>query len=280
MVWPFVCSAGEKVDVIKPASHDGMVRIINVRGQVIIKGWDRDEIAVKGELDDLTEQWIFNVNGQKSMIEVKLPRKNVNWGDGSDLEIYVPEHSRVDFKGVSTEVSIENVLGGVRLKSVSGDIKVDGILDRLMATTVSGEIEVEDCEATLHVTTVSGEIDIKRHKGRVMVESISGDINLETESADKISGRSISGTIDMDVTLLEASLVEIESVSGDIKLELVGEVNATIELVAGLGGEIDYDLTDDKVVKAFMGHERLKAKVGSGESEIVIRTVSADIQIE
>lgn len=280
IVWPVICSAGEKVDVVKAAAPDGMVRIINIRGQVVIKGWDRNEIAVRGELDDLTEEWIFNVNGQKSIIEVKLPRRNVNWGDGSDLEIYVPEHSKVDFKGVSTEVSIENVLGGVRLKSVSGDIKANGVFDQLMVTTVSGEIEVEDCEATLHVTTVSGEIDIKKHKGSVIVESISGDIEVDVESVAKIMGRSVSGTIDMEVNLLKAARLEIESVSGDIKLELMGEVNATLKLEAGLGGEIENDLTDDEVEKAFMGHERLNAKVGDGESQIIIRTVSADIQIE
>ncbi len=84
----------------------------------------------------------------------------------------------------------------------------------------------------------------------------------------------------MDAGVIEGTSAELKSVSGDINLDLLGDVNAVLELEAGLGGEIKNSLSNDKIEKAFMGRQKLTTQIGDGASEVVIRTVSADIRIE
>ena len=271
--------AGDKIDLHKMASPNGLVTIVNVRGEVDIVGWDKNEIAIQGELDDLAEKLIFEVRGNKTLIEVILPRR-VKWGDGSELEIWVPLESRVDFEGVSTEISVKNIHGGLRVKSVSGDITAENIHDRMLINSISGEIKIEDSQGTLHVSTVSGSLDVRSHVGNADLESVSGDIELTCDDSERLRVRTVSGEIEITSNLLKGATLEIGSISGDIELELTGQIDAHFLLDAGISGEIENQISDDNPSKSFIGQEKLDMTLGNGSAEISIRTVSADIRIE
>lgn len=272
--------AGEEVDLLEPASPQGMVRIINVRGDVDIVGWDKDEIAIQGELDDLAEKLVFKVEENFTLIEVKLPKRNINWGDGSDLEINVPRGSRVDFEGVSTDLSIVDIQGGLRVKSVSGDVTADSIHDRIIINTVSGELRVKTSEGSLRASTVSGNLDVESHTGDVDLESVSGEIELSSDRADRLRAQNVSGEIDVEMNLMAGASVELGSVSGDVELEINGHVDAQFEIDAGMGGEIYNEISDDAPSSSFPGGEKLRMTIGNGSARITIRTVSGDIRLE
>lgn len=67
----------------------------NPRGDFTIHGWDRPEVAVVGELDDLAKRLLFKVDDDVTIVRVVMSKRNVNWGDGSDLEIYVPRGAKL-----------------------------------------------------------------------------------------------------------------------------------------------------------------------------------------
>jgi hypothetical protein len=272
--------AGEDVDLTKSASADGLVKIDSVRGEVIILGWDKDEISVVGELDDLAKELIFEVHGDRSLIKVVMPHGGINWGDGSDLEIRVPKGSRVDFVGVSADTVAEDIIGGVRIRSVSGDIETKNIRGHLMLSSVSGDIKIDDCEGALHSSTVSGNVDILSHMGQIDLETVSGSIEIETLENEKMRVKSISGEIDVVSDLLSGAFVDIQSISGEIELELTGDVGAEFEIDAGMSGGIDNELSDDEVFRSRNGRESLKMKIGDGSGRVRIKTLSADIKLE
>ncbi|MBQ60632.1 MAG: hypothetical protein CMQ19_01010 [Gammaproteobacteria bacterium] len=53
--------AGDDVDKTLAVPSNGLVKIVNTRGEIEIIGWDKDEIHVAGELDDLAEELVFEV---------------------------------------------------------------------------------------------------------------------------------------------------------------------------------------------------------------------------
>ena len=274
-------SANDEIDEIRAASSGGLVKIEVIRGSVRITGWDRDEIRVVGVVDDLAEKFIFEVGEKKTLIKVKIPRHNVSWGDGSDLEIHVPYQSRVDFKGVSTEVAARNVAGGLRIKTISGEISSSKISDRILLSSISGEISLDESNGILRASTVSGNLVVESHKGEVELESVSGEIKLLSSVSKQLRVSSVSGDIEIISELLEAAIAEIESVSGDIDFEMAGdEIDARVRIDGGMGGEIDNDLTSDEVTRSMLGQERLDMTVGRGTSNVTIRTMSADVRIE
>jgi hypothetical protein len=277
--WLSAATASEEVDRVLDASSSGSVKVMNTRGDVEIYGWDKDEIRVRGELDALVDEFIFEVKDDQARIEVRLPRHNVNWGDGSDLEIYVPENSRVDFQGVSTDTTIKNVLGGLRARSVSGDITVANIQERVHIKTVSGDIEISDSSGEANIATVSGEIEVEMDSGMVILDTVSGDIEAELEEFSVLRANAVSGGIEVEGKLLDNGKIDMSSVSSDLVLKLAEPINAQLMVETGPGGDIENFLTDDEPIEIFPSRMVLEATLGSGEGTIKLRTVSGDVRI-
>ena len=115
--------AGQNVDETRAAEPSGIVRIHCTRGDLKIVGWDRAEIQVDGELDDLADRLIFVVQGDDTLIRVEMPETDVNWGDGSDLVVHVPNNSRLNVEAVSTDVKVSGVQGAIAVRTASGDVR-------------------------------------------------------------------------------------------------------------------------------------------------------------
>jgi DUF4097 and DUF4098 domain-containing protein YvlB len=279
VLWLSAAIAGKEVDRVLDASSAGSVKVMNTRGDVEIYGWDKDEIRVRGELDALVDEFIFEVKGDQARIEVRLPRHNVNWGDGSNLEIYVPENSTVDFQGVSTDTSIENLLGGLRVRSVSGDITAANIQERVHIKTVSGDIDISDSSGEANIATVSGEIEIEMDSGKIMLDTVSGDIEAELEEFSELRANAVSGGIEVEGKLVDNGDIDMSSVSSDLVLKLAEPINAHLVVETGPGGEIENFLTDDEPIEKFHSRMGLEATLGSGEGTIKLRTVSGDVRI-
>lgn len=275
-----IASAGEDVDKTLPAAASGSIKIVNTRGEVEITGWDRNEIHIEGELDDLAEGLIFEVKGDRARIKVKLPRRNVNWGDGSDLKIHIPMNSKVDFDGVSTDTTIETVSGGLRVRSVSGDITAKGIENQVHINTVSGNIEVSDSSGNAHISTVSGEIQLEMSSSRIILNTVSGEIEAKFEEFTMLRANAVSGDIEVEGKLIGDGKVELSSVSGDLSLRLESPVNAYLRVETGPGGDIENSLSDHEPVDTFPARKKLEVRLGDGSGQINLRTISGDVRID
>jgi DUF4097 and DUF4098 domain-containing protein YvlB len=272
--------AGDEIDESKSVDPDGIVTIKNVRGDIKILGWNKPEIKIEGELDDMTKKFVFEVAGTKTLIDILMPRFNVNHGDGSDLIIRVPSRSRVSFTGVSTDTVIKDIYGGVKVESISGEIDVENNKGKLIIKTISGDIEVSESTGNARISTVSGEMNLEIAGDSLTLETISGDIEGKFEDFLHLRSSTISGSQKLSGQLNDNGEVTISSVSGDVRLELQESVNATIFAKTGTGGEIENDLSDDKPQVQFPAQGILKATLGDGSGKISISTVTADIKLD
>jgi DUF4097 and DUF4098 domain-containing protein YvlB len=254
--------AGEDIDESKDASPDGLVEIINPRGEVTIRGWDENRIEIRGELDDLSEEFIFEIDGNTARIEVKIPKRGANWGDGSDLEIQVPQGSRVSFESASSDSSVSNIQGGIRFRTASGDIDARNIESQINIKTVSGDIEVRDAAGRANVSSVSGEIELELTSKRISADTVSGDLELKLASFDQLFAKAVSGDMEISGTLTSNGDIETSTVSGDIFLELIEPVDAEISIETGPGGDINNELSKDKVATRFPAMKALNTRVG------------------
>jgi DUF4097 and DUF4098 domain-containing protein YvlB len=289
----------QRVDETKAAQADGTVRINVVRGEISIEGWNRNEVMVKGLLDEELEEFIFDVDGAETGIEVRIPRNNSSWHnrDETDLVIHVPENSNIAFRGVSVDVDANRVRGNVEIGVVSGDVDANGGTERIVLQTVSGDIDVREVTGRIKVKTVSGDIESYNSVGESIYGTVSGDIlvegggedlKVETVSGDieilrtdfvDVSGHSVSGDVDVRGNLKPKGVVEFDNVSGSIRLGLQGTVNARIDLETG-SGSIRNRLSDDKPkASKYVRDESLRFTLGDGTGEIVLSTRSGDITV-
>jgi DUF4097 and DUF4098 domain-containing protein YvlB len=271
--------AGDVIRQSLAAPADAIISINNIRGDVTLKGWEQADVEITGELDDLAEKLVFKVKGNHVIIEVQMPSRDVNWGDGSDLTIHVPVLSRVKFVGVSSDVSAKDIQGGLQLQTVSGDIFAHEIGSQLMVSTVSGEIEVDGSTGRLRASAISGDLHIESAATDATFETVSGHQRLMLQHFDQASVRSVSGDVMLSGHLSDGGVLDITSVSGDIDVGLQSLLNATVKAVAGFGGAIDNGWNDGEVDDSGPMGERLKTVVGDGSAEVSLRGVSADITL-
>ncbi|GAA0359471.1 hypothetical protein GCM10009092_24590 [Bowmanella denitrificans] len=298
-----LCLAGEKVDLSLDARADGRISIEHITGKAVIKGWDKHQVKVTGELDDRAEKLIFERDGNEIIVKVKMPRNSRNdWSndDGDDLQIFVPVASLVNYETVNADLSAENILGGTELSSVNGKVKVHALAGRIRIETVNGDIHSAGLTGDIKLSTVNGRIVDKDSKGdeiryesvngdidgstsapRIKVENVNSDVKLSLHKVERLAVQTVSGDTTIKLTLLEGGEVTGSTVSGGVDLTFQDNVSARFDLEGHAGGHFVNRLTSDKMDKAKYGPSRwLKFRTGDGSARVRISTVSGRISLD
>ena len=281
-VLPLACSANESsLDRKVNADARGEVLISNVSGTVDVRGWDRNEVQVTGQLDEDVERVDVESSGGRTVIKVILPRGSHNGGDAM-LEVQLPRGSSVEVSAVSADVSSKGVLGTQRLKTVSGEITAEVSGDDSEVRSVSGDITVHGSgkPGGLRVSSVSGSLDLTNGAGKLDVVTVSGDARVHMGDSSEISARTTSGEFELHARLLKDARVSVESVSGDLTLDLGKSGGLALE-IESFSGDISGCLADGKVeqVSKYGPGTRLNSRTGDGSARVRAKTLSGDIDI-
>jgi len=178
-----------KVDETKDVRADGLVSINVVRSLVRIETWDKLAVRVHGTLDEKTKEFIFDVDGKETVIEVKIDGDHDSWLSGrtesSNLTIQLPATSEVGVRGVSTDVEARGLGSDVEIGVVSGSIRLrlgGDINARFDVETGSGNIRNRLSDDQPKVSKYVGDESLRFTLGegdsRVTLSTRSGDISL------------------------------------------------------------------------------------------------------
>lgn len=294
------CFATETIDQSLTAIGVNSVNIENLRGQVTVIGWDKQQIQVQGQLDEQAQKFIFEQQGSGVDIKVVMPHNlKGHWkGNGSALTINMPSSVRLTFSGVSSDVVLQHLSQGVEAKSISGNIKALALSSHVELGTVSGNINAKDLSGKVQLSTVSGDINDTDSTGRlqmeavsgnlesdsnaneVVVKTVSGDIDLNLKLVDELEIASVSGNSHTQLQLNDGGRVKLSSVSGDLRMQFQQQVQASFRLTANAGGELVNKLTPDKAKHAKYGPgSKLNFATGNGNSSVRASTVSGNIRV-
>lgn len=223
--------ADEEVDKTLDAAPDGHVDISNISGEVTVTGWSRNQVEVTGTLGRNVEELIFERDGDKVTIKVKVP-KRMGRSIESDLHINVPEGSSIDVGAVSADIDVTDVLGEQRLHTVSGDVTTEAAGSDVTAESVSGDVEVTGSKQDTETSagTVSGDVTMFRVAGTVSGESVSGNVIIDEGSFDRVDLSTVNGQLIFDAELREDGKLSAETVNGDVDIDLAGAVSARIDV--------------------------------------------------
>lgn len=293
--------AGEKVNKSLPANNINDVTIENLRGEVTINGWDQAKVLLNGELDDETTGLVFEQRGSSIFIKVKMPRNlnNSRNVSTSNITINMPENVRVNFSGVSSNVTLTNLQRGSEVNTVSGDIKANKLSEyvdlssvsgniiseqlagKVSLSTVSGNIEDNQSSGRLQLKAVSGDIEANSQASEVFINNVSGDIEIELDAVDELVIATISGDVESELSLKQHATVKLSSISGNIEMKFTDKVSANFRLEANAGGDLVNKLTHDKAQRDKYGpSSRLYFQTGNGASSVRANTISGTIKMK
>lgn len=272
--------AGTPINQRAAADPAGQVEISNISGSVVVTGWDRNEIEVKGELGEGTERLEFSRTDQLTRIKVIMPKRSSHV-ESTDLIVKVPAGSSIGANTVSADLRVEGVRGAQRLQSVSGDIRTGVNREDVECKTVSGNIHVtgSDQGSLTTVMTVSGDATLERLAGEVNGNTVSGDLTVSMGETSRSRLRSTSGDLIVKGRLAGDARLDFESMSGDVLVDLGGPVNAEFD-VSSFNGDIS-NCFGPKPVRTdeYAPGTELRFRQGTGGARVRIKTFNGDVRL-
>lgn len=203
-------------------------------------------------------------------------------GPQLELHITVPEHSILQAKIESADVTVTGAMSDVDVKTGSGDVRLDTVSGDASIQTGSGDVEIEhagrstrvqggssdvqirEADGSLTASTGSGDIEIGRVAGRVQVNSGSGDVQIR-EPGPEVAVNTASG--DQSIGRVSQGSVRANAASGDIRVGVAAGTAAWLS-INSLSGSVSSEL--DGAEEPQPGEETV---------EIRVNTVSGDINL-
>ncbi|MBB5862798.1 DUF4097 family beta strand repeat-containing protein [Xanthomonas sp. 3058] len=262
-----------------PLARGGRVELENIAGQIRVRGWDRDEVALTGSLGQ-GQRLEVDESADRLQFEVVYPRNSRN-SKGAELELRVPRDALLQVDAVSASVDVAQVdLARLQLKSVSGDVVAGGRAREAQLETVSGALRSTVASGRLTLGTVSGQVEAPSGaSGVVSVESVSGQIRVGAGQVSQLRAQSVSGGTALTVAgLAPGGSISAESVSGTVTLGVPRNVSAALDVEVFSG---DIRSVVGQVTQPEYGPgKRLKARLGAGNGDIHLQSHSGSVRID
>jgi hypothetical protein len=206
-----------------------VVRLVDIRGPVVLVGWDRDSVAVRGAAR-------LAVTGPRDAVRVD---GRASGGDAA--EILVPRHARIEVRGGGA-LDATGLDGELEVSAATGRVRVEGALRRVQVETFgagggAGNVEIVGPHASVEVRTPDGMVVVRGVRGELAVTTTSGDIAVGAARVRRARLESVSGAVSFKGVVERAGTLEAQSHSGDVELRVPPDVAATVELAAP-GGTI------------------------------------------
>ncbi len=272
----------QQTDTIIQASGASRLELENLRGEVVVRTWDRDAVQVKAN-DSQSRLVTIDRSGSTISIEVDVER-GMGLTGSIDFEVTVPRTLDLNVEGMALDVDIEGAGGQVEVTTVQGSVRVQGGRETISVESVFGEVVVEGAEGEIDVTGVAGSVTIRDCSGEIYAESVGGDLILEGISARDIEAGTVGGSLRFEGAILDGGMYNFGTHGGQIWLYLPAGMNARVEAVTLAGDiEVDYPGAPSEPTKGEglpgLSEKELSFEVGTGSARIEVETFGGTVHI-
>lgn len=269
--------AGQSVDKSWDIDANATVSIENVAGNIEVRGWDRAEAHLTGELGDSVDELEINATG--SSLQISVVNRNQRNVDSTELKLMMPKGATIDVSAVSADIDISG-LDNEKLtaNSVSGDVDVKAASRRVTVETVSGDLEFSGDTSRISAETVSGDMNLSGIAGEIEATTVSGDMELQAGLVDSVKLETVSGDVTAFAEVSGNGKLSAESMSGDVTIVLPASQDGLFR-AQSFSGRISTDF--GSVEKARHGPgSHLKYLAGSSGAEVRVESFSGNIRLK
>lgn len=232
----------DEVEHIRIKTIDSRVSVVPVVDKKIsIDFYGRRSTNLSGFQPEL----ITGLNNGVLTIEISHPR-TINIGlinlENLYLDVYVPDN----FSG---RISVETVSGNFDIRRLA--------LEELRHKSISGNIEADNLYAkNINIEMTSGNTNLRDVKGNIAISSISGQVEIILNwLEDDINIKTVSGKTDIFLPAESEFDFNLSSISGNISNEFAALIK-------------------------YSDSKRLEGSAGNGASEIIVNTISGNINLK
>ena len=277
---PQALAAQTRVSRSFPLNPDGSVRIHALVGNVLVRGWDRDSVTVRGTLGAGNR---LHSGGGRTGIKMFVEAENDLRPTASTLEIMVPARAKVWIKTATADVRVGSVTGSLDVYVISGTIDVSGSPADVNAEAIDGTILIRGSPGWVRAKSASGAVSLWGASRDVNLSTVSGRITVDGNAAPRgvfERGRfeSVTGDISFRGGIERGADLRFDSHGGAVDVTLP-QRGADIELTS-ISGAIRNEASSARPLAGRYGRgAELRTTIGDGGAAVSVRTFKGAITI-
>ncbi len=206
----------ERISKTFKVGPNGTLDLSNISGDIVINEGGGDTISVeavkRARGSDTKEQFArtkVSMVERGGRVEVMTDYTREGCTEGRrgncnsasvDYTVTAPADTSMNLRSVSGDIGITNIRGELRAESVSGNVTAQGATGATVLKSVSGDVEVSAVatQTELRMESVSGDVKVHGAKIRSLAaETVSGDLDLGDIVTDRVTGKSVSGSVSL-----------------------------------------------------------------------------------
>ena len=253
-------------------SATASVQLFTAAGTVLVEGWDRDSIDIRGTVGrGLTPR----AGGDSLAFKLSTYDGQQDLSQPSHLVVRVPRRAQLWLKGTTGTNTARALGGAVDLYSIAGPIEADGLTGDLTAESMRGDVTVRGTLRWLRARSGEGRVQFAGAARDVAASTVRGAIVLRGRS-DRARVETVSGSVEVAWTAEGASSLDIDSHDGAVTLQLGPRRDAAVSLFTH-DGRIDNQLTAARPSRSGLKGSALSLSLGTGDARVQVRTFSGTI---
>jgi hypothetical protein len=268
--------AQRKIERRMPLGMEGSLRVFNMVGSVVIHGWSKDTVLVRGTLatgDNMRSGGAYT--GAKIFVESSDDRNP----EPARLELWVPARAKVWVKTATADIDVTGVEGGLDLYVVSGTIDVNGSPHDLNAEAIDGDIHITGSPSWVRGKTASGVITFRGASSDAAFSTVSGAIKVDGGVFERTKLETVTGNIAFSGRLDRSGSFDFDTHSGAVDIAIPDKTNASFSVVT-IAGRITNNVSNKVPTAGRFGRGAdLSMDAGDGGARVSVRTFKGPVTL-
>jgi hypothetical protein len=270
--------AQKKIERRLPLGMEGAFRIVNMVGNVVVHGWDKDTVMVRGTLGAGGN---FFMGGGYTGAKMFVESVNDRDPKPTRLEVWVPSRVRLWVKTATANIDVSGVQGGLDLYVVSGTIDVTGSPRELNAEAIDGDIQITGSPSWLRAKSASGAITFQGVSPDAGLSTVSGPIRIEggTGMFERTKVETVTGNISFSGRLDRSGSFDFDTHSGNVDIAVPDRTSVSFSVVT-IAGSITNNLSKNSPIAGRFGRgAELTMDAGGGGAKVSVRTFKGPVTL-
>ncbi len=259
-----------------PLGMEGALRIVNMVGSVVVHGWAKDTVMLRGTMSPADRFY-----GGGAYTGVKFGIESATNADPGParLEIWVPSRARLWVKTATANIDVSGVEGGLDLYVVSGTIDVTGDPRELNAEAIDGDIHIIGSPSWVRAKSASGAVTFRGASSDAGFSTVSGAVHVEGGTFERTRIETVTGDISFSGRLDRSGAFDFDTHSGNIDIAVPEKTSASLSVVS-IAGTITNTLSDKSPVAGRFGRgAELYTDVNGGGAKVSVRTFKGPVTL-
>jgi len=269
-------AAQKKFERKIPLGMEGAFRIMNMVGSVVVHGWSKDTVLIRGTLAPGDK---FYAGGGYTGAKAFIESANERDPKPTNLEIWVPARSRLWVKTATANIDVDGVDGGLDLYTVSATIEVVGNPRELNAEAIDGDIHISGSPSWLRAKSASGAITFRGASSDAGLSTVSGQVKVEGGVFERTKIETVTGNVSFSGRVDRSGTFDFDTHSGSIDIAIPEKMPVTFSAVT-IAGSIANNLSrKSPIVGRFGRGAELSLEESGGGAKVSIRTFKGAVTL-